>query len=120
MKNILIVDDNENDRILCEKEFSDEGYITHTVSSGLEALEFLDNNPHLDLIILDIRMPLLDGIEVLKRIRSENYDIRIILYSDYSNYKDNLVAWLANGYVIKSSNMKELKNKVRELLSFEG
>jgi len=120
MKNILIVDDNEDVRVLCERELSDEGYFTYSVSSGLDALRFVNNNPHIDLIILDIKMPSLDGIEVLKRIRAKNSNTPIILYSDYTIYKDNLITWLANAYVIKSSNLKELKDKVRELLSFKG
>lgn len=120
MKNILIVDDDENVRILCERVLHDEGYITHSASSGSEALKFVNKSPHIDLIILDIKMPSLDGIEVLRRIRAKKVKIPVILYSDYSIYKDNLLTWPANTYLVKSSDLTELKEKVKELLSIKA
>ena len=53
MKNILIVDDEEDIRNLYESEFETEGYNIYSVSSGSEALDFVENSPNLDLVILD-------------------------------------------------------------------
>jgi len=119
MKTILIVDDDENARLMCEKSLRGEGYTTHSVSSGPEALQFMARNPQTDLIVLDIRMSPPDGIEVLKQLRAQKVAVPVILYSDYSFYKENFDTWLADAYVVKSPELGELKRKIRELLSLE-
>jgi len=118
MKNILIVDDEEDIRSLYESEFETEGYKTYSVSTGTEALEFLDKNQNLDLVILDIKMNEMDGLEVLENIRTKTDKVPVILNSAYSTYKNNFTSWLADAYLVKSSNLSELKDKVRELLTF--
>ena len=113
---ILVVDDDEDSRVLCERELRRGGYGTHSASSGAEALRFIKENRKVDLIVLDVRMPTMSGIEVLKRLRERNVKIPIILYSDYSAYRNNFLSWLADAYLIKSSDLRELKRKIRELL----
>jgi CheY-like chemotaxis protein len=120
MATILIADDDENARLMCERGLRAVGYVTHSVSSGLEALQFVAKNPPLDLIILDVKMTPLDGIEVLKQLRAGKVGIPVILYSDYSSYKDDFDTWLADAYVVKSSDLKELKRTVKELLILES
>ena len=117
MKTILIVDDNENDRLVCERELRNEGYVARSVSSGPEVLQFVETNPHPDLIILDIKMSPLDGMQVLKQLRAKNIFIPVILYSDYSTYKEDFRTWLAEAYLVKSSDLTELKEKVKEFLN---
>jgi DNA-binding response OmpR family regulator len=117
VKNILIVDDEEDIRNLYESEFEIEGYNTYSVSSGSEALEYIKKNSDLDLVILDIKMDDLDGLEVLENIRTETNKVPVILNSAYSTYKNNFTSWLADAYLVKSSNLSELKEKVQELLS---
>jgi len=119
-KRILIVDDDENARALCERELRDTGYGTHSTSSGSEALQFINSNPQVDLIVLDIKMPSMDGMEVLKKLRARQINIPVILYSDYSAYKGNFLTWLADAYLVKSSDLTELKEKVKELLNLSG
>jgi CheY-like chemotaxis protein len=117
---ILIADDDENVRLMCERGLQASGYSTHSVASGAEALQFVAKNPLLDLIVLDIKMAPPDGIEVLKELRAKKVSIPVILYSDYSFYKGDVDTWLADAYVMKSSDMKELKEKVKELLSLDA
>jgi CheY-like chemotaxis protein len=117
MKTILIVDDNENDRLMCERELRNEGYAASSVSSGPEVLQFVKMNPHPDLIILDIKMSPVDGMQVLKQLRAKNLFIPVILYSDYPTYKEDFHTWLAEAYLVKSSDLTELKEKVREFLN---
>jgi len=117
MKNILIVDDEEDIRSLYESEFEIEGYKAHSVSSGTEALNFIENNSDLDLVILDIKMDDMDGLEVLENIRTKTNKVPVILNSAYSTYKNNFTSWLADAYLVKSSNLSEIKEKVRELLT---
>ena len=117
MKTILIVDDDENDRVMCERELRNEGYLVRSVSSGSEALQFVEKNPQIDLIILDIKMAPLDGMRVLKQLRAKKVFIPVILYSDYSTYKEDFHTWLAEAYLTKSSDLTELKEKVKEFLN---
>jgi len=117
VKNILIVDDEEDIRSLYESEFEIEGYKIYSVSSGSEALDFVENNFSLDLVILDIKMDDMDGLEVLENIRTRTNKVPVILNSAYSTYKNNFTSWLADAYLVKSSNLSELKDKVRELLA---
>lgn len=120
MRTILIVDDDENVRLMCERSLRGEGYATHSVSSGKEALQFMAKNPPVDLIVLDIRMSPPDGIEVLKRLRARSVTVPVILYSDYSSYLGNFDTWMADAYVLKSSDMGELRKRVKKLLSLDA
>src|SRR5262249_36982743 len=115
MKTILIVDDEKNLLKLYEKEFIEEGYHVMTASSGPEALQKIQQGP-LDLVILDIRMPDLNGVETLKKIMESASTVPVILNSAYTSYRDNFLTWAAEAYVVKSSDLNELKNKAREVL----
>jgi two-component system response regulator (stage 0 sporulation protein F) len=71
----------------------------------------------LDLVILDIRMPGMDGLEALPRILGLKEGLKVILNSAYSQYQESFMSWAADAYIIKSADLTELKAKVRELLS---
>jgi len=119
METILIVDDEKNILKLYENEFGQEGYLVITASSGVEALQKLASHP-VDLVILDIRMPELDGLETLKKIMESPSKPPIILNSAYTSYKDNFLTWAAAAYVVKSSDVSELKSKAREILQSQA
>jgi len=115
MSQLLIVDDEKNILKLYEKEFKEEGHDVMIATSGLEALQKLEKNA-VDLVILDIRMPELNGVETLKKIMESPSKPPIILNSAYTSYKDNFLTWAAEAYVVKSSDLTELKAKTREVL----
>lgn len=112
---LLIVDDEESIRLLYQREFSEEGYGVTLASSGEEALEILEKEP-VDLVILDIRMKKMSGLEALQRIVKEKKNLPVVLCSAYSSYQDDFSSWLADAYVIKSSDLTELKDEVKRLL----
>ncbi len=112
---LLIVDDEESIRLLYQQEFMDEGYDVLLASSGEEALEILEKEP-VDLVILDIRMKEMSGLEALQHIVKEKKNLPVILCSAYSSYQDDFSSWLADAYVIKSSDLTELKDEVKRLL----
>ena len=117
MKTLLIVDDEKHIRLLYEEEFTDEGYNVLTASNGLEALEAIENHSEIDLVLLDIKMPEMDGSEFLRRIRQFNKDLPILISTAYGDYvQQDFSAWLSSGYAVKSSDLTEIKAKVRELL----
>ncbi|NOR65029.1 MAG: response regulator [Candidatus Scalindua sp.] len=115
MTTILIVEDDNNQRLLYEQELKLEGYEIVTASDGKEALEKVQEQLP-DIIIMDINMPKMDGIEAMGRILSKKKEIPIIINTAYSNYKDNFMSWAADAYIVKSSDLSELKNAVKEIL----
>jgi len=115
MANILVVDDDRSLSTLYEQEFVDEGHNVALATDGFEALKYLENNRP-DLVILDIAMPGMDGIETLWRILGKHRTLPVILNSAYSQYQGNYMTWPANAYVVKSGDLTELKAKVNELL----
>ncbi len=114
---ILVVDDEDHILKLYEKELSDEGYQVRTTSAGEEALRIAqEESPN--LVILDIKLQNQSGLEVLGGLRKLNRDTPIILNSAYSTYKSDFQSWLADAYLVKSSNLDELKRKIKELVKF--
>jgi DNA-binding response OmpR family regulator len=119
VKKILVVEDDESQRILYHDELAEAGYEVVMAANGREALKKLETTKP-DLIILDIVMPVMDGMETLGRIIREHRDIPIILNTAYSSYRDDFMSWGADAYVVKSSDLSELMAKVREILGGLG
>lgn len=119
---ILCVDDEESVRLLWREELEEEGYIVHTAMSGEEALEIFDlamhlGKPQIDLVILDINMPGMDGFEVLRQIKQKNPKMPVILSSAYPEYKKFLASWASDDYIEKRFNLDDLKASVRRHLT---
>lgn len=114
---LLLVDDEEHILRLYEKEFSEEGYLVKTAKSAEEAIK-LTKEGEVNLVVLDIKMEGKNGLEVLSDFRRINKDMPIILNSAYSTYKSDFQSWLADAYLVKSSNLEELKKTIRELVKF--
>jgi len=115
MKKILVVDDEESIRFLYREELEEEGYIVECAKNGEEALEkLIVFKP--DLVSLDIKMPVMDGIEALKRIREKERKLPIILCSAYGEYKQDLTTWASDAYVVKCADLTAFKSTIRKLL----
>lgn len=119
MATVLVVEDDKNQRLLYEKELKDEGYDVVLARDGRDALKKVGSEK-VDLVVLDIRMPGIDGIETLGNILSVNKKLPVILNTAYSSYKENFMSWAADRYIIKSSDLTELKQSVKELLDRSG
>jgi DNA-binding response OmpR family regulator len=115
MKTILVVDDDESIRILLTEELKEEGYRVITAGNARDALKLVEQEP-LDLVILDISMPGMDGLEALPRILGLKEGLPVILNTAYSQYKDSFMSWAADAYVVKSMDLTELKTRVKELI----
>jgi two-component system response regulator (stage 0 sporulation protein F) len=114
-KKILVVDDEEGLRLLYKEVLKEEGYEVLTARNGREAIQQLEVEKP-DLIILDIVMPVMDGMEALGRIVGKDRKIPIILNTSYAGYQQDFMSWAADAYLTKSADFSELINKVRELL----
>ena len=114
-KKILVVEDEEGLRLLYKEELEAEGYEILTAGNGREAIQQLEGGKP-DLIILDIVMPVMNGIEALGRIVGKDRKIPIILNTSYPGYRQDFMSWAADAYVTKSVDLGELKNKIKGLL----
>lgn len=116
MSKILVVDDEANIRVLYADELADEGYEVVTAATIAEATEKLSAGTF-DLAVLDIKLRNENGIELLQKLVKERHEMPVILCSAFSCYKDDFSAWLADGYVVKSGDLTELKNEIARVLA---
>jgi two-component system response regulator (stage 0 sporulation protein F) len=112
---ILIVDDEEHIRLLFKEELEDEGYAVDLASNGLEALDRLRASAY-SVVLLDIKMPGMDGIQALTEIKKANKDQAVILCSAYGEFKQDFASWASDGYIVKSADTRELKETIKRVL----
>jgi len=117
MPNLLIVDDEKGYREVLSAVFGAEGYTVATAPSGRDALEHL-NSHAVDVIISDVRMPDMDGIELLKKVRGIDADIGMILMTAFGTIDTAREAFKlgADDFIQKPFNNEELKLIVRRSL----
>ncbi|MBC7286702.1 MAG: response regulator [Armatimonadetes bacterium] len=116
---VLVVEDEESQREFYRAELEDAGYRVLTAASGREALEVIQRE-HVDVVVLDIAMPGMDGIETLSRTIGVNRQLPVILNTAYSDYRDDYTTWSAEAYIIKSSNLAELHRTLQRALRKRG
>jgi len=113
---ILIVDDEIEYQKVLTLILSDIGYSIASCSNGIEALDYLENNV-VDLVLTDLKMPIMDGVELIKRIKEEYDYIDIIVMTAFGSIESAVdsIKYGAVDYFTKSSNMDELVMKVDRL-----
>ncbi len=117
MKKVLILEDEEAIRAFVVLNMKRAGYETIEAASGEEALELFDKHPDIDIAVLDVMLPGIDGLEVCKTIRASNQKIGIIMLTAKAQENDK-VAGLMNGaddYVAKPFSPLELIVRVDSL-----
>jgi len=115
MPRIMIVDDEASIRMLYREEFEDDHYeVIEAVDGGGLLERVAAEKP--DVIVLDIKMAAYDGLDLLQEIRQSHHDLPIIISSAYGAYKGDYKTLAADYYVVKSSDLTELKQKVRKAL----
>ena len=112
---ILVVDDEENIRWLYKEELEEEGYQITAAASGEEALTMVSELQP-DLVVMDIKMPGISGVDALIKIKEIDKDTPVILCSAYNDYKQDFSTWASDAYVVKSSNLDELKKAITQVL----
>jgi CheY-like chemotaxis protein len=116
MPRVLVVEDEPSLRKLYRGDLAEDGYEVATASNAPEALAQIEAMRP-DLVVLDIRMPGMDGLDAMTRILERDPRIAVVLNSAFSCYKDNFLSWAADAYVVKSSDTSELRETVRRVLS---
>jgi len=117
MFNILLVDDNKNTRKLMEMVLLQNNYEPILAGDGIEALDVLDKK-HVDLIILDIMMPKMDGFEFTQVLREANCNIPILMITARETFADKKKGFLlgADDYMVKPVDEDEMILRVGALL----
>ena len=119
MGRILLVDDEPNIRLVYKEVLSDGGYQVLEAESVREIFNILSCEL-VDLVVLDIKLRLESGLNVLQRITNEFPNLPVILCSAYVSFQNDYISWLAEGYIVKSSDIDELLGEVNKVLSKRG
>ncbi len=102
METILIVDDEKNYPLILSAILEEEGFETFTANSGREALDILSNTD-IDLVLTDMKMPSMDGIELLEKIKAKDHDLPVIMMTAHGTV-DKAVEAMQKGaysYILK-------------------
>jgi DNA-binding NtrC family response regulator len=115
---ILVVDDEEALRTVLGSELSGEGYEVDTASDGDEAISMVQNKKF-DLLLLDIRMPKLDGFEVLKFVKKNFPAIKVIMLTGFADLKNAIESKKlgAEDFVSKPYDLVDLLTTIERVLS---
>jgi len=115
MKKILVVDDEENIRMLYKVELEEMGYEVTTVDGGPQALAAMDKTAF-DLVTLDMRMKDIDGIETLRKMKEKNSTLPVVISTAYEEFKHDFGSWCSDAYVVKSADMSMLRETIKKIL----
>jgi DNA-binding response OmpR family regulator len=119
MPKILIVDDDEGLRRRYRQELESEGYEVETVASAAEALDRAGSLA-VDGVVLDLHLNGADGLSVLRKMVKGSPRVAVVVNSAYSHFKTNFATWSADEYVVKSSDLSELKKALRSAIGRRG
>jgi DNA-binding response OmpR family regulator len=116
---ILVIDDEEDKCRLYKEELEEEGYAVVTARSGAEGVElFKKEEP--DLVTLDIWMSQKDeGIQVLRQMKGMRPEVPVIMLTAY-DYRDDFSVWCADAYLVKSTDLSELKSAIKKAAGAAG
>ena len=117
MFNVLVAEDDKNIRKLMEIQLSSEGYNVFSAGDGEEALKLMENN-QIDIMVVDIMMPKMDGYELVKTVRESNSQIPAIMVTAKGTMQDKAKGFLVgiDDYMVKPVEFDELLFRIKALL----
>ena len=117
MFNILVAEDDRNQRKLIEAALTREGYRVHTACDGAQALELMDTES-IDLVVTDIMMPNADGFQLTEALRSARMNLPILIITALESFADKERGFSlgVDDYMVKPIDIGELVLRVRALL----
>lgn len=121
MAKIMVIDDEQGVCDLLRKVFEPEGYEVKTEIDPVKALELVEKEKP-NCILLDIKMPKIDGIELLSKIKQFNKDISVIMITGYGNLESAMESMKlgAYDYITKPFDLEFIKNMVKRCLESGG
>ena len=114
--NILLVDDEQGFVETLAKRVANRGLNVHTVMSGQGAIDFLEADKSIDVVVMDVKMPGMDGIEALKRIKSEIPLVEVVMLTGHATVESAIEGMKAGAfdYLMKPCELEDLLAKVNE------
>lgn len=114
--NILLVDDEKPFLETITRRLAKREFITESASSGHEAIRLLETNDDLDVVVLDVKMPEMDGLQTLKIIRQRFPLVEVIMLTGHATIESGIEGMKlgAFDYLMKPCDLEELISKVRE------
>jgi signal transduction histidine kinase/ligand-binding sensor domain-containing protein/DNA-binding response OmpR family regulator len=119
-KHILVVDDNATNREILETQLTQWKFVPLMAESGELALQMLASDARVDLVISDMNMPVMDGVQLAKMIRKKHADLPIILLSSMGNEQSRKEAHLFNSILTKPTRHQVLYKHIAEQLKEKG
>ena len=118
VKGILIVDDQPGIRLLLNEVFKKDGYVTHLAPNGIEALKIFDQE-HIDCVLLDMKIPGMNGIEILQKLKEKNEALPVMMMTAYGEQDliDEAIRLGASNYFTKPFNIFDVLKEVGNILS---
>ncbi len=118
MIKVLIVEDEETNRLYLKTLLKKRDYTLLTACNGQEAVEIFSQEPDIKLILMDIRMPVMDGYQATQEIRQLNKDVAIIAQTAYASSvdRDRVIVAGCNGYILKPIRKEELLEMIDRFL----
>lgn len=116
-KKILIADDEVSTRLVLRKKLNDCGYKTIEAANGIETWNSIrTDNP--DLVIMDMKMPGMHGLEILKKMRTEKEKIPVIIYSAYSDMMNSftVMTYPNQRFLVKPTDLNTIIRNIEELI----
>ena len=118
MNKIIVVDDDKSIQMLYAEELTGEGYDVITRGDGCGLLDLIEQEKP-ELIVMDIRLGEQSGLDLLQDVRNTYYNLPVILCTAYPAFKYDLKSIAADYYVLKSSDLSQLKSKIKMALAGE-
>ena len=115
---LLFVDDEEGFLELYRAVFRREGYVVDTAANADEARLRLASGG-IDVVVLDIRLGEGSGLALLREIKAADARLPVVLATAYARYQDDFSSWLADAYIVKSSDLGELRQAIVRCLETE-
>jgi len=119
MNKILVIDGDEAIRLLYADELTEEGYEVITSGDGSQVTELIEQKRP-DLIVMEVVLGQYDGLDLLQDIRNAFYRMPVILCTAYSHFRYDLRSIAADHYVVKSSDLTELKVRIKMAMEASG
>lgn len=119
MRKILIVDDEPNVRLVYKEVLSEKGYEVLEAESSRETFDIL-NRESIDLLVLDIKLSYESGLDILQRVSKQFPQIPVVLCSAYISFQNDYTSWLADSYIVKSSDPEDLLKEIEKILEKRG
>jgi CheY-like chemotaxis protein len=115
MANVLVIDAHPDWRSRIVEVLEQDGHTARVARDGIQGLkEVASDLP--DLVVMDVRLPAMDGLDLMSRLLDQHRKLPIVLHTDCVATRDNFLSWSADAFVAKEPQLRELRRTVHDLV----